>query len=302
VPSTPADLVAVVAVVGAPEDAGEAVRAALGGGRRTVAALEWMADKRVWRAELGSEAEAVAAVEAVAASPPAALGKNARASRWYNDRPYAGRGWCTLEWGASSEIVARVAYFPEVEAELAGRPEKLVDIGGDAPGAMKVEADEEGAGERIKRICHELDDEARTQFTGRGDRKMVLEMFLGFEVHVANTVIAVNNALGGVKVDYTGELNAEKQREGSGTVTFPDGSVYEGEFKADKKHGNGKCTYVNGATFEGTYKANERDGEGTYTFPRREPIDVRYENGVMVKGEALGIVGQEIKPQQSFGS
>ena len=108
-----------------------------------------------------------------------------------------GRGWCALESGASDEMVARLAFFPKVAAKLAGLPAKLVEIGDGAPRAVEAEAAKEGAGPRIERIRAALGDEARTQFTGRGDRPVVVRMFNKFVLDVGNTVNAAGNALPG---------------------------------------------------------------------------------------------------------
>ena len=45
-------------------------------------------------------------------------------------------------------------------------------------------------------------------------------------------------------------------RNGKGRYQYPDGSVYEGEYKNDKKHGKGKFLYSNGDTYEGSYKVS----------------------------------------------
>jgi hypothetical protein len=101
------DLDAVIAVRGPGEAAGATVRAALAAGGcssfsamtsdvgslRTVLKLEWKTN--AWRAEMGSAAEAREAIEAIEAA-----GAGMLATRWYNDRPYAQRGWCTLEAAA----------------------------------------------------------------------------------------------------------------------------------------------------------------------------------------------------------
>ena len=41
---------------------------------------------------------------------------------------------------------------------------------------------------------------------------------------------------------------------GHGKMTFPDGSVFEGEFKDGKANGHGKMTFPDGGVFEGEYK------------------------------------------------
>jgi hypothetical protein len=257
-----------------------AVRAALGDGGRKVAALEFIADKRVWRAELGSAVEAQAAVEMVEALRPDTLGEGARAFRWYNDRPYAetkdadgtvtpGRGWCTLESGASEEMVARVAFFPKMVAKLASWPAKLVEIGDGAPRVVEPEASATGGRPRIQRIRAALGDHSRTQFTGRGDRDVVVRMFNSFVVDVGSTVTRAIVGLGGVdfsRVKYEGELNAAGRPEGRGTARYPTGDQYAGEWKAGDKAGGGVYTFTSGEVFEGEFKGNAQEGRGTLTY------------------------------------
>jgi hypothetical protein len=51
-----------------------------------------------------------------------------------------------------------------------------------------------------------------------------------------------------------------------GTITFPDGEKYVGEWKDSKTHGQGTYTYANGEQYVGEFKYGKRDGQGTYTF------------------------------------
>ena len=43
------------------------------------------------------------------------------------------------------------------------------------------------------------------------------------------------------------------QLNGYGFLTWPDGSKYEGNFKAGKRHGKGFKTYHNGETYDGNW-------------------------------------------------
>lgn len=54
---------------------------------------------------------------------------------------------------------------------------------------------------------------------------------------------------------------------GSGLISFSDGTAYEGQVKAWKRHGQGAFTYANGDTFAGSWEADARvDGKGTMKF------------------------------------
>jgi hypothetical protein len=52
-----------------------------------------------------------------------------------------------------------------------------------------------------------------------------------------------------------------------GTLTFPDGTKYVGEFRDDEKSGHGSLTLPNGETYVGEFRDNEKNGQGTYTWP-----------------------------------
>lgn len=50
------------------------------------------------------------------------------------------------------------------------------------------------------------------------------------------------------------------QMEGIGFFQWPDGSMYEGEWKLGKKNGKGKFYWTNGQVYEGEFKDNECNG------------------------------------------
>ena len=100
----------------------------------------------------------------------------------------------------------------------------------------------------------------------------------------------------------TKEVVLDGARQGKGTATFPDGSVYEGEFSDGVRHGTGKYTYAapppgedeepkpplgeyngawkegrkegigimvyaNKAKYHGNWKDGKQDGTGTLYYP-----------------------------------
>ena len=48
------------------------------------------------------------------------------------------------------------------------------------------------------------------------------------------------------KGDYFGETNFRGAKHGHGTFSFPNGDMYEGQWKDDKMHGFGEYRFSNG--------------------------------------------------------
>ena len=48
--------------------------------------------------------------------------------------------------------------------------------------------------------------------------------------------------------------------------TYPNGSVYEGQFEDGKPHGRGRITYADGGTYEGDWVRGEITGQGRATY------------------------------------
>ena len=53
--------------------------------------------------------------------------------------------------------------------------------------------------------------------------------------------------------------------EGQGSVTYPDGRQYVGEFKDGKENGQGTFTWTDGDKYVGEWKDGKRTGQGTFT-------------------------------------
>jgi len=52
---------------------------------------------------------------------------------------------------------------------------------------------------------------------------------------------------------YTGYMMGNI-REGPGTFLFPDGSIYNGEWRNDRANGWGELRHINGDIYEGNWK------------------------------------------------
>jgi hypothetical protein len=63
-----------------------------------------------------------------------------------------------------------------------------------------------------------------------------------------------------------GERNAQGEREGRGTMVYPSGNMYEGQWRAGEMHGQGKYSSATGDVYEGGWVEDEMHGQGKYSF------------------------------------
>lgn len=52
-------------------------------------------------------------------------------------------------------------------------------------------------------------------------------------------------------------------------MTYPDGTVYNGEWEENKRHGQGVYTYKNGDFYDGSWKEGHKHGKGRYIFANK---------------------------------
>jgi hypothetical protein len=64
-----------------------------------------------------------------------------------------------------------------------------------------------------------------------------------------------------------------------GTVTYPSGNKYVGEFKDSKQHGQGTAAFADGEKYVGEFKYSERTGQGTYTYTNGDKYVGEFKNG-----------------------
>ena len=69
-----------------------------------------------------------------------------------------------------------------------------------------------------------------------------------------------------------------------GTLTFPDGAKYAGEFKDGKKHGRGTFTDADGTKYVGEFKDGKPHGKGTVTLVDGRVLKGIWSNGKRVSG------------------
>ena len=58
-----------------------------------------------------------------------------------------------------------------------------------------------------------------------------------------------------------------KSTERKCTMTYEDGTMYEGDWREGQKSGNGKYFYDEGGMYDGDYQEDNRHGNSTYYYP-----------------------------------
>lgn len=69
---------------------------------------------------------------------------------------------------------------------------------------------------------------------------------------------------------------------GKGIHIYTDFSIYEGEFKNDKRNGHGKLTESNFAYYEGNFQNDFKHGHGIFVTRNHKVFDEVYQNGALV--------------------
>ena len=64
---------------------------------------------------------------------------------------------------------------------------------------------------------------------------------------------------------FLGKLDADYRRSGQGSITWPNGDSYEGDFVSDKLSGNCVYTFQSGDVYEGEFVEGKKHGKGKYT-------------------------------------
>ena len=70
----------------------------------------------------------------------------------------------------------------------------------------------------------------------------------------------------------------EDVMSGKGKMTYPDGGVYEGDWKLNTRYGKGKMTYSDGSIYEGNWELDTMCGEGTMNYSDRSAYYGNWKN------------------------
>ena len=76
-----------------------------------------------------------------------------------------------------------------------------------------------------------------------------------------------------------GERNVQGEREGRGTMVYPSGNMYEGQWRAGNRHGQGKYTTAIGNVYEGGYVEGKEHGHGNYSASIGDVYEGEYAAG-----------------------
>ena len=67
--------------------------------------------------------------------------------------------------------------------------------------------------------------------------------------------------------------------EGPARVTFPDGNIYEANYKRGRRHGQGTAKFASGHMYVGQFENDKKHGRGTYTYANGDVDVLIFEEG-----------------------
>ncbi|KAL7548590.1 hypothetical protein ACHAWF_011870, partial [Thalassiosira exigua] len=84
---------------------------------------------------------------------------------------------------------------------------------------------------------------------------------------------------------YDGPLDSDRNREGTGKMSYESGNAYEGGFVGDRYHGaRGVYRWSDGDEYDGPWEGGERHGKGTFRF-----ADGRVDYSTYKRGSHVGV-------------
>lgn len=107
---------------------------------------------------------------------------------------------------------------------------------------------------------------------------LVVAVMLSFCPIVTSYATSITLDNGGI---YTGETVYNSIPNGTGTVAWPDGTKYDGEFFNGMIHGKGTTSYPEGNIYTGTFEYGYRSGTGKMTFTNGDVYDGEWKADMM---------------------
>lgn len=86
---------------------------------------------------------------------------------------------------------------------------------------------------------------------------------------------------------YTGEWNADGQRDGFGVLTLTDGTIYSGEFRDGLCDGLGVMVFADGSKYEGQFSQGRYHNLGVFTRCDKMKYEGEFHQG---KVNGLGLM------------
>ena len=71
----------------------------------------------------------------------------------------------------------------------------------------------------------------------------------------------------------------QQDYQGKGTLTWPDGSRYEGDFYNGHLQGEGTFTWPDGSSYKGEWLNDLPQGQGVFTWPDGSQYEGEWEEG-----------------------
>ncbi|KAJ8321944.1 hypothetical protein KUTeg_000415 [Tegillarca granosa] len=93
--------------------------------------------------------------------------------------------------------------------------------------------------------------------------------------------------------EYKHASDGSLERDGQGTHTTKDRTVYDGSWKEDKMNGTGRLVHPSGAVYEGDFINNQFHGKGKYSWPNGSRYEGEFnENRMEGEGQFMDTEGQ----------